>query len=49
MSASCFAEPWLAIAAGLIEVVVDSPGDVGAEAVAGVIGDPSLVFVLAES
>ena len=33
-------------AGGPIEVVVDGPGDLGAEAVAGVVGDPSLVFVV---
>ena len=34
------------IGRGPIEVVVDGPGDLGTEPVAGVVGDPALVLVL---
>src|SRR5207237_4555290 len=30
-----------------VEVVIDGPGDLGAEPVAGVVGDPALVLILA--
>ena len=35
------------LASSFAEMVVDRPGHICAQAVAGVIGDPSLVFVLA--